>query len=137
MDDNNNDDFESFDEPQPVEIIREEVVEVVQNPNGETSLSSLSASSSSTGDQNEEENEVNNDNRNSYNEDIYEQIKAQSIQLNRLADMVESLQSQVKQLLETTRLLKHLRATSVRKESSNNKMKKKTTKRKSAGSRQK
>ena len=37
----------------------------------------------------EEENEVNNDSRNSDNEDIHEQIKAQSIQLNKLIKMVE------------------------------------------------
>jgi hypothetical protein len=87
---------------------------------------------SSTGDENED----------SYNEDTYELIKAQSIQLNRLADMVESLQSQVKQLLETTRLRKHLRSRSVRKESSSNKgiktkISKKTTRRKSTRSKQK
>jgi hypothetical protein len=137
VDDNNDDDFERFDEPQPVEIIREEAVEVVQNLNG---MSSLQASSSSTEDQNEEENEVNSDNRNSVNEDIYEQIKVQSIQLNRLADMVESLQSQVKQLLQTTRLPKHLRTRSVRKKSTSNKgikTKKKTKRRGSARSRKK
>jgi hypothetical protein len=44
---------------------------------------------------------------NRYNEYIYEQVKAQSIQLSNLADMVESLQSEVKQLQETTRLGKH------------------------------
>ena len=45
----------------------------------------------STEEQDEEENEVNSDNRNSDNEDIHEQIKAQSVQLNRLTNMVESL----------------------------------------------
>ena len=41
------------------------------------------------------------DNLDRYNGDIYEQVKAQSIQLSSLADMVKSLQSQVKQLQET------------------------------------
>ena len=99
--DNNNGNFEESTEiAEPLEVIREEVVEVVQNPNEE---SSLSASSTSMEEQ-EEESEVNSDNRN--DEDIHEKINAQSIQLNRLINMVESLQSQVMQLQETIRLRK-------------------------------
>ena len=109
----NNGDFKESSEP--VEIIREEVVGVVESPNSETSLLS------SMEDQNEEEedqkNEIKTDNRNRYNEDIYEHVKAQSIRLSNLTDMVESLQSQVKQLQETTRLRKHHKTTSVRKKS--------------------
>src|SRR5215813_11148361 len=108
--DNNGDLKESSE---PVEIIREEVVEVVENPNAETSLLS------SMKDQNEEEedqkNEIQTGNRNRYNEDIYEQTKAQSIRLSSLTDMVRSLQSQVKQLQETIRLRTHNKPSSVRK----------------------
>ena len=115
VDMDNNGDFKESSEP--VEIIREEVVEVVENPNDETSLSSME-------DQNEEEedqkNEIKTDNRHSYNEAIYEQVKAQSIQLSKLTDMVESLQSQVEQLQETTRLRKR-KTTSIRKKSTSNK----------------
>jgi len=60
------------------------------------------------------------DNLDRYNGDIYEQVKAQSIQLSSLADMVKSLQSQVKQLQETTKLRKHHKTTSVRKKSTSN-----------------
>jgi hypothetical protein len=80
------------------------------------------------------------DNLNRYNEDIYKQVKAHSIQLSRLVDMVESLQSQVKQLQETTKLRKHHKTTSVRKKSTSNnsiKTKKKTYRRESARSRKK
>ena len=133
IDINNNHFEESSDITEPLEIIREEVVEVVRSPNGETSLSSLSASSSSPEEQ-EAETVVNSDNR------IFGQIKAQSIQLNRLTNMVESLQSQVKQLQETIRLRKHNKTTSVRKKSTTNKgikTKKKTKRRGSAISRKK
>lgn len=78
------------------------------------------------------------DNFKRYNEDVYKQIKAHSIQFSRLADMVESLQSQVKQLQETTKLRKHHNTKSVRKKSTSNnsiKTKKKTDRRASARSR--
>ena len=71
------------------------------------------------------------DNLNRYNEDMYKQVKTHSIQLSRLADMVESLESQVKQLQETTKLRKH-KTTSVRNKSTSNnsiKTKKKTDRR--------
>jgi septation ring formation regulator EzrA len=91
----------------------------MENPNDETSLSSME-------DQNEEEedqkNEIKTDNRHSYNEAIYEQVKAQSIQLSKLTDMVESLQSEVKQLQETTRPRKR-KTTSIRKKGINTKKK--------------
>ena len=131
--DNDGGDFEENSEP--VEIIREEVVEVVENPNAETSLLSP------TEDENEEEedqkNEIKTDNLNRYNEEIYEQVKAQSIQLRSLADMVESLQSQIKQLQEITRLRKR-KITPARKKSTSNKginTKKKTKRRRSTRSR--
>jgi hypothetical protein len=115
--DNNGHFEENSDIAEPVEIIREEVVEVVENPTAET------FPLSSTGSQHEEEDqqkEIKADNFNRYNEDIYEQVKAQSIQLSSLADMVESLQSQVKQLQETTRLRKRHNGNSVRKKSTSN-----------------
>jgi len=71
------------------------------------------------------------DNLNRYNEDMYKQVKAHSIQLSRLADMVESLESQVKQL-QDAKLRKHHKTTSVRKKSTSNnsiKTKKKTDRR--------
>jgi hypothetical protein len=132
----NNGDFKESSEP--VEIIREEVVEVVENPNAETSL--LISSEDQNELEEDQKNEIKTDNRNRYNEGIYEQVKAQSIQLSNLADMVESLQSQVKQLQETTRLRKPHKTTSVRKKSTSNngtKTKKKTNIRGSARSRKK
>src|SRR5215469_1199221 len=71
------------------------------------------------------------DNLNRYNEDMYKQVKAHSIELSRLADMVESLESQVKQL-QDAKLRKHHKTTSVRKKSTSNnsiKTKKKTDRR--------
>jgi predicted RNase H-like nuclease (RuvC/YqgF family) len=120
----NNRDFEqSSDIAEPGEIIREEVVEVAEKPNTETfPLSSK--------EEEDQKNEVKTDNG-----DIHEQVKAQSIQLSSLAEMVESLQSQVKQLQETIRLLKHKKTSSVRKRSTSSdgtKTKKKTKRRGSA-----
>jgi hypothetical protein len=132
----NNGDFKESSEP--LEIIREEVVEVVENPNAETSL--LISSEDQNELEEDQKNEIKTDNRNRYNEGIYEQVKAQSIQLSNLADMVESLQSQVKQLQETTRLGKPHKTTSVRKKSTSNngtKTKKKTNIRGSTRSRKK
>jgi hypothetical protein len=80
-------------------------------------------------DEEDQQKEIKTDTLNRYNEDIYEQVKAQSIQLSSLADMVESLQSQVKQLQETTRLRKRHNTISVRKKSTSNngtKIKRKT-----------
>ncbi|HXX99180.1 MAG TPA: hypothetical protein VEL11_18985 [Candidatus Bathyarchaeia archaeon] len=114
--DNNSDFEESSDIAEPIEIIREEVVEVVESPNTETSsLASMEAQDE------EEEDQKKTDNSNRYNGDIYQQVKAQSIQLNGLADMVESLQSQVKQLQETIRLRKRNKTSSIRKKSTSNK----------------
>jgi hypothetical protein len=111
--DNDNGDFESSDIAEPVDLTREEVVEVVESPDAKTfPLSSMEGHP-------EEEDKT--DNLNRYNEDIYDQVKAQSIQLSTLIDMVESLQSQVKQLQETTRLRKPHKTTSVRKKSTSNK----------------
>ena len=74
------------------------------------------------------------------NGDIHEQLKAQSIQLSNLSGMIESLQSQVKQLEETFRLLKHKKTSSVRKRITSNdgtKTKKKTKRRGNVRSRKK
>jgi hypothetical protein len=131
----NNGDFRESSEP--VEIIREEVVEVVENPNAETSILISSEDRKAEEDQ---KNQIKTDNRYRYNEDIYKQIKAQSIQLSNLADVVQSLQTQIKQLQETTRLHKHHKATSVRKKSTSNnvtKTKKKAKRRASTRSRKK
>jgi len=126
--DNNHDFEQSSDITEPVETIREEVVEVTEKPNTETfPLSSK--------EEEDQKNEIKID-----NEDIYAQVKAQSIQLSSLADMVESLQSQVKQLQETIRLHKHDKTRSVRKRSISNqgtKTKKKTKRRAYARSRKK
>jgi len=130
--DNNNGDFESSDIAEPVEIIREEVVEVVENPVTETS-----SMEDEQEEEEDEKNEVKTDYSNRYTVDIYEHVKAQSIQLSGLVDMVQSLQSQVKQLQETIRLPKH-KTSSVRKKSTSNnriKTKKKTKRRGSTGSR--
>jgi hypothetical protein len=130
----NNGDFKESSEP--VEIIREEVVEVVENPTAETfPLSSIETQHEEEEDRKKE---IKTENLNRYNEDIYEQAEAQSIQLSSLAEM--ALQSQVKkiQLQETTRLRKHHKTASVRKKStSNNGTKKKTKRRGSTRSRKK
>jgi hypothetical protein len=79
--DNNRNFEQSSDISEPGEIIREEVVEVTEKHNTETfPLSSK--------EEEDQKNEVKTN-----NEDIYEQVKAQSIQLSSLSDMVESLQS--------------------------------------------
>jgi hypothetical protein len=69
---------------QPVEIVREEIVTVTKNPDTEEKISVM-------------DNTHGNDN----NDNIYDLVKAQSVQLNKLTDIVESLQSQIKQLGET------------------------------------
>jgi hypothetical protein len=69
---------------QPVEVVKEEIVTVAENPNADT-FSEGSTEDYGRGD------------------DLYEVVKAHSDQINRLTDIVESLQSQIKQL-EDTRL---------------------------------
>jgi hypothetical protein len=83
---------------QPIEVIREEIVTVV-NPDRETSSVSVSPLVEEEEDEEEEEEEET-DMDTSDNENIYEQLKAQSIQISKLTDIVESLQSQIKQLQE-------------------------------------
>jgi hypothetical protein len=75
---------------QPVEVIKEETVTVVRDPKRNTSSESISTLV-------QEETQTGS----SDDENIYEQLKAQSIQINRLTDIVELLQSQIKQLQET------------------------------------
>src|SRR5919198_608509 len=75
---------------QPVEVIKEETVTVVRDPKRNTSSESISTLV-------QEETQTGS----SDDENIYEQLKAQSIQINKLTDIVELLQSQIKQLQET------------------------------------
>lgn len=148
MDDNN--DFErtgsyeeeSSDITQPVEIIEEEVVTVSEKPIlPEISLVSSPVASSEDGEENdgeeeeeeendgeEEEGEIRIDNSGGDNKEISDKVKAQSIQIGRLVDVVESLQAQVKQLQETTRLRRRRNTSSVRARSGNNRMKTKKEK---------
>ncbi len=125
--DGNNDDF-GIIEPitsseevkesstEPVEIFKEEIVTVVENPDAEEN-------------EEEEENEQEAsriDNSISEDEGVYEQVKAQSVQLRKLTDVVESLQSQIKQLQKTIRLRSHKTTPARRRTRSNTKTKKKT-----------
>lgn len=66
---------------QPVGIVKEEIITIVKNPNSNSDTPLV------------EEDEDDDD-------DIYEQLKSHSIQLSRLSDTVESLQSQIKLLQE-------------------------------------
>ena len=136
IDMDNNGNFKESSEP--VEIIREEVVEVVESPNDETSF--LSSMEDENEEEEDQKKEIKTENLDRDNEDIYQQVKAQSIQLSSLAEMVESLKSQVQQLQETIRLRKHHKTSSVRKKSTTNKdikTKKKTKRSGSARSRKK
>ena len=69
---------------QPVEIVREEIVTVTKDPDTEEKMSVVD---DSRGDHD--------------SDDLRELLKAQSVQLNKLTDIVESLQAQIKQLRET------------------------------------
>jgi hypothetical protein len=69
---------------QPVEIVREEIVTVTKDPNTEEKMSVVDDSG---GDLD--------------SDDLHELVKAQTVQLNKLTDIVESLQDQIKQLRET------------------------------------
>lgn len=66
---------------QPAGIVKEEIITIVKNPNSNSDTPLV------------EEDEDDDD-------DIYEQLKSHSIQLSRLSDTVESLQSQIKLLQE-------------------------------------
>jgi hypothetical protein len=57
--------------PEPVEVVREEIMTVAKNPDRED---------------------------NDSEDDLYEVVKAHSDQISRLTDMVESLQSQIKRI---------------------------------------
>jgi hypothetical protein len=85
--DNNNGDFdENSDVPEPVEIIREEVVEVVENPDIETSP--LSSMEDQQKEEEDQKKEIETDNTNRHTVDMYEQVKAQSIELSSLAALL-------------------------------------------------
>ena len=64
-------DEEAVAAPQPVEVVREEIVTVTKNPNAED---------------------------NDSKDDLYEMVKAHSDQISRLTNIVESLQSQIKRI---------------------------------------
>jgi hypothetical protein len=70
---------------QPVEIVRrEEIVTVAENPDAETFSEEKVSTIGNTEDG-----------------DLYKLVKEHSVQLSKLTDIVESLQSQIKQLEET------------------------------------
>lgn len=69
---------------QPMEIVREEIVTVTKDPNTEEKMSVIDGSG---GDDDSDH--------------LYELVKSQSIQINKLTNIVESLQAQIKQLRET------------------------------------
>ena len=70
----------------PVGIVKEEIITVVNNPNSNSETPLV--------EEDEEEVDAEDD------DNIYEQLKSHSIQLSRLSDTVESLQSQIKLLQE-------------------------------------
>lgn len=70
----------------PVGIVKEEIITVVKNPNSNPETPLV--------EEDEEEVDAEDD------DNIYEQLKSHSIQLSRLSDTVESLQSQIKLLQE-------------------------------------
>jgi hypothetical protein len=61
---------------EPQEIIREEAVELVENPNTETFPHHLHQSLLSSKEEEDQKNEIKTDNSNRYNEDIYEQVQS-------------------------------------------------------------
>ena len=69
---------------QPVEIVREEIVTVTKDPDTEEKMSVVD---DSIGDHD--------------SDDLNELVKAQSVQLKKLTDIVGSLQAQIKRLIET------------------------------------
>src|ERR1051325_1120775 len=69
---------------QPVEIVREEIVTVTKDPDTEEKMSVVD---DSIGDHD--------------SDGLNELVKAQSVQLNKLTDIVGSLQAQIKRLRET------------------------------------
>lgn len=75
----------------PVGIVKEEIITVVKNPNSnsETPLVEEDAEEADAEEADAED-----------DDNIYEQLKSHSIQLSRLSDTVESLQSQIKLLQE-------------------------------------
>jgi hypothetical protein len=92
--------------PQPVEIVREEIVTVTKNPDTED---------------------------NDIKDDLYEVVKTHSDQISRLTSIVESLQSQIK-LMDLNRTSGNNKASSGRRNRSTTKTKKsKTTSKKSKG----
>ena len=96
--DNNEDELIEDEEaaavaPQPVEIVREEVVTVTKNSDAED------------------------------NDDLYEVVKAHSDQISRLTNIVESLQSQIKQI-DQKRTSGNNKTSSIRKNRSTTRTKK-------------
>jgi glutamate racemase len=101
--------------PQPVEVVREEIMTVTKNPNTEEKVSVMG---------NTEDNYM--------EADLRELLKSHSDQISRLTDMVESLQSQIKQINQ--RRVSGNKTSSVRRNTSTTKTKKnKTTSKKLKG----
>jgi hypothetical protein len=88
--------------PQPVEIVREEIMTVTKNPDTEEKVSVMG---------NTEDNYM--------EADLRELVKSHSDQISRLTDMVESLHSQIKQINQ--RRESDNRTSSVRRKIKNNK----------------
>lgn len=95
---------------QPVEIVRKEIVTVTKNPNTEEKMPVMSNTES--------------------NDDIYQLVKAQSVQIKKLTNTVESLQAQIKQLEETKPSARKITTTRKRTKSKGNKTTAKKGKRK-------
>ena len=99
----------------PVEVVKEEIVTVTENPNAGTfSEESVSMIGNTEG-----------------KDELYKLVKAHSLQLDRLTATVESLQSQLKQL-KGTRLSSH-RTISARRSSGMKTKKNKATTKKTKG----
>ena len=94
---------------QPVEVVREEIVTVAENPNAETFSEERVSMIDNTEDGN-----------------LYKLVKAHSVELSRLTATVESLQSQIKQLKGTR--LSSRKTISTRRSSMKTKKNKATTK---------
>jgi hypothetical protein len=100
-------------------VVREEIVRVDEKSNSETSVTSS---------------KIDDDIGEVYEDDLYKIVKEHSIQISRLTDLVESLQSQIKKLQET-RLSSHKtisakrNSSNIKTKTNNNNKKKPTAKR--------
>jgi hypothetical protein len=97
--------------PQPVEIVREEIMTITKDPDIEEKVSVMDNIESEA--------------------DLREVVNAQSVQLSRLTDVVESLQSQIKQM--DRRRVSGNKTSSVRKRNNTKTKKNKATTKKTKG----